>query len=106
VFAFSLAEHSLDMWLTRRKNLPVWIGSRYPRRDLPHAVCQVLAIYSGIDDRDHAVPFNVDDTTWHKTLTVAERTSVRKRGLMEALGPACEQLERSREPSVYRKEPR
>ena len=60
------------MRLKRRKNLPVSVGSRYRRRDLPHAVWEVLGIYSGIDGRDHAVLFNVDDITWHKTLSVAE----------------------------------
>jgi hypothetical protein len=62
----------MRMRLTKRKNVPVSIGSRYRRPDLPHAVWEVLAIYSGSDDRHHAVLFNVDDITWHKTLTVAE----------------------------------
>jgi len=60
------------MWLTRRKNVPVSIGTRYRRRDLPHAVWKVLAIYRGSDDRHYAVLFNVADIIWHKTLTVAD----------------------------------
>jgi len=60
------------MLLKRRNNRGVSIGARYRRRDLPHAVWEVLAAYTGVDGRQHAVLFNVDDPTWQKTLSLAE----------------------------------
>jgi hypothetical protein len=79
-------------------------SARYRRRDLPHAVWEIPVIYSETDDRDHAVLFNGDDITWHKTLTVAETNFCTKAWSNGELWASVRTLKRSREPSVYRKE--
>ena len=61
-----------SMLLKRRNNRGASIGARYRRRDPPYAVWEILAAYTGVDGRRHAVLFNVDDPTWHKTLSLAE----------------------------------
>ena len=59
--------------ILRRKDKPeVSIGSRYRRKGMPLVVWEVLAVFLGVDGRQHAMMFNVDDPTWRKTISRAE----------------------------------
>ena len=48
------------------------VGARYRHRDAPNVTWEVIALYVGVDGKQHAVLSNISDLTWRKTISVIE----------------------------------
>ena len=48
------------------------VGARYRHRDAPNVTWEVIALYIGVDQKQHAVLSNIADPTWRKTISVIE----------------------------------
>ena len=48
------------------------VGARYRHRDAPNVTWEVIALYIGVDQKQHAVLSNIPDPTWRKTISVIE----------------------------------
>jgi hypothetical protein len=58
--------------LRQRNRHGVAVGVRYRHRDAPNATWEVIALYVGVDGKQHAVLSNISDLTWRKTISVIE----------------------------------
>jgi hypothetical protein len=58
--------------LRQRNRHGIAVGVRYRHRDAPNATWEVIALYVGVDGKQHAVLSNISDLTWRKTISVIE----------------------------------
>ena len=58
--------------LGQRNRHGIAVGVRYRHRDAPNATWEVIALYVGVDGKQHAVLSNISDLTWRKTISVIE----------------------------------
>ena len=58
--------------LRQRNRHGIAVGVRYRHRDAPNATWEVIALYMGVDGKQHAALSNVSDPTCHKTISVIE----------------------------------
>ena len=58
--------------LRQRNRHRIAVGVRYRHRDAPNATWEVIALYVGVDGKQHAVLSNISDLTWCKTISVIE----------------------------------
>ena len=56
----------------QRSRQGIAVGTRYRHRDAPNATWEVIALYVGVDGKQHAVLSNISDLTWRKTISVIE----------------------------------
>jgi hypothetical protein len=52
--------------LRQRNRHRIAVGVRYRHRDAPNATWEVIALYVGVDGKQHAVLSNISDLTWWK----------------------------------------
>ena len=52
--------------LRQRNRHGIAVGVRYRHRDAPNATWEVIALYVGVDGKQHAVLSNISDLTWWK----------------------------------------
>ena len=55
-----------------RTRQEITVGARYRHRDAPNVIWEVIALYAGVDGKQHAVLSNIGDPTWRKTISVIE----------------------------------
>ena len=56
----------------QRSHQGIAVGARYRHRDAPNVTWEVIALYVGVDRKQHAVLSNISDLTWRKTISVIE----------------------------------
>jgi len=56
----------------QRSRQGIAVGARYRHRDAPNVTWEVIALYVGVDGKQHAVLSNISDLTWRKTISVIE----------------------------------
>jgi hypothetical protein len=56
----------------QRSRQGIAVGARYRHRDAPDVTWEVIALYIGVDQKQHAVLGSIADPTWHKIISVIE----------------------------------
>ena len=69
------SQQSVHVLGRRKREAEVSPGTRYRRRDAPYMVWEVIAGYTSTDGKPYVVLVNLSDSTWRKTLSLAELES-------------------------------
>ena len=56
----------------QRSRQGIAVRARYRHLDAPNVTWEVIALYIGVDQKQHAVLSNISDPTWRKTISVIE----------------------------------
>ena len=56
----------------QRSRQGIAVGARYRHRDAPNVTWEVIALYIGVDQKQHAVLGSIADATWRKIISVIE----------------------------------
>ena len=56
----------------QRSRQRIAVGARYWYRDAPNVTWEVIALYIGVDQKQHAVLGSIADATWRKIISVIE----------------------------------
>ena len=48
------------------------VGARYRHLDAPNVTWEVISLYIGVDQKQHAVLGSIADATWRKIISVIE----------------------------------
>ena len=56
----------------QRSRQGIAVGARYRHRDAPNVTWEVIALYIGVDQKQHAVLGSIADPTWRKIISVIE----------------------------------
>ena len=56
----------------QRSRQGIAVRARYRHLDAPNVTWEVIALYVGVNGKQHAVLSNISDLTWRKTISVIE----------------------------------
>jgi hypothetical protein len=56
----------------KRNRQEIAVGARYRYRDAPNVIWEVIALYAGVDGKQHAILSNIADPTSRKTILEIE----------------------------------
>ena len=56
----------------QRSRQGIAVRARYRHLDAPNVTWEVIALYVGVDGKQHAVLSHISDLTWRKTISVIE----------------------------------
>ena len=56
----------------QRSRQEIAVGARYRHRDAPNVTWEVIALYIGVDQKQHAVLGSIADPTWRQAISVIE----------------------------------